>query len=63
MKSLNITINDINSLCEVTGEDLYDNYWIECSTKYINKLKKQYENSLQISYIQNYLIFILLKEK
>lgn len=40
MKSLNITINDINSLCEVTGEDLYDNYWIECSTKYINKLKK-----------------------
>jgi hypothetical protein len=40
MQTFNITLDDINSVSASVGEDLFDNYWIECSTKYINKLKK-----------------------
>jgi hypothetical protein len=40
MKAFDIDLNKMHSLCEIAGEDLYDNYWIECSTKYIDKIKK-----------------------
>lgn len=40
MQAFGITLEDITSLCEVAKEELYDNYWIECSTKYICQLKR-----------------------
>lgn len=40
MQTFNVNLVDMASLCEIAGAELYDNYWIECSTKYISKLKK-----------------------
>lgn len=40
MQAFGISLEDIVSLCEAVKEELYDNYWIECNTKYISKLKR-----------------------
>jgi hypothetical protein len=40
MQAFDITLEDMASLCESVKVELYDDYWIECSIKYISKLKK-----------------------
>lgn len=40
MQAFGVTLEDMASLCEAVKEELYDNYWIECSTKYISKIKR-----------------------
>ncbi len=40
MQVFGINLEDMASLCETAKEELYDDFWIECSTKYISKIKK-----------------------
>ena len=40
MQAFGISLEDMASLCDTAKEELYDDYWIECSTKYISKIKK-----------------------
>ena len=45
MQAFGISLEDMASLCEVVKEELYDDYWIECSTKYVSKIKKLVKNT------------------
>ena len=40
MQAFGVSLEDMASLCEAVKEELYDDYWIECSTKYVSKIKK-----------------------